>query len=76
MNTDADTQGKCPPGPYEFGPGKVDNQCDVFHYWSLHRGGANFLMVDGSVHFIHYSAAPLMPALATRSGREVVSLPD
>jgi prepilin-type processing-associated H-X9-DG protein len=42
----------------------------------LHRGGANFLMVDGSVHFIHYSAAPLMPALATRSGREVVSLPD
>jgi prepilin-type processing-associated H-X9-DG protein len=70
------TRGICPPGPYEFSPGKVDNQCDVFHYWSLHRGGANFLMVDGSVHFIGYNAAPLMPALATRNGREGVSLPD
>jgi prepilin-type processing-associated H-X9-DG protein len=76
MNTYSGTQGICPPGPYEFGPGKVDNQCDVFHYWSLHRGGANFVMVDGSVHFIRYEAAPLMPALATRNGREVVSLPD
>ncbi len=67
---------QCSPGPYQFSPGKVDNQCDVFHYWSLHRGGANFLMVDGSVHFLRYDAAPLMPALATRAGGEVVSLPD
>jgi prepilin-type processing-associated H-X9-DG protein len=66
----------CPPGPYEFSPGKVGNQCDLFHYWSLHPGGANFLMVDGSVHFIRYDAAPIMPALATRSGGEVVAVPD
>ncbi len=76
LNTYWGTQGSCPPGPYEFGPGKVENQCDVFHYWSLHSGGANFLMVDGSVHFLHYGAAPVMPALATRNGREVVALPD
>ncbi len=66
----------CPGGPYEFGPGNLANGCDTFHYWSLHPGGANFLMCDGSVHFLRYEAAPLMPALATRNGREVVSLPD
>jgi prepilin-type N-terminal cleavage/methylation domain-containing protein/prepilin-type processing-associated H-X9-DG protein len=76
INTYSGTQGSCPPGPYEFGPGKIDNQCDVFHYWSLHPGGANFLMADGSIHFLRYDAAPLMPALATRNGREPVSLPD
>ncbi len=76
MNSYSGTQGSCPPGPYQYGPGNIDNQCEVFHYWSLHSGGANFLMVDGSVHFLRYDAAPLMPALATRNGREVVALPD
>src|SRR5262249_31667482 len=33
----------CPPGPYRFGPGKLAEQCDLFHFWSLHPGGANFL---------------------------------
>ncbi len=66
----------CPRGPYEFGPGRVQNQCDAFHFWSLHVGGAHFLLADGSVRFLRYSAAPLMPALATRGGNEAVSLPD
>lgn len=66
----------CPEGPYAFGPGRTDNQCDAFHFWSLHLGGANFLLADGSVHFLPYSAAALMPALATRAGGESVSLPD
>jgi prepilin-type processing-associated H-X9-DG protein len=66
----------CPPGPYQFGAGSLKNPCDMFHFWSLHPGGTNFLMADGSVHFLHYDAAPLMPALATRNGREIVSLPD
>jgi prepilin-type processing-associated H-X9-DG protein len=48
----------------------------MFHFWSLHSGGANFLVSDGSVHFFTYDAAPIMLALATRNGREVVSLPD
>jgi prepilin-type processing-associated H-X9-DG protein len=66
----------CPPGPFEFGPGSLKNPCDTFHFWSLHSGGANFLMADGSVHFLRYEAAPMMPALATRAGREVVAVPD
>ncbi len=36
--------------------------------------GANFLFCDGSVHFIPYSAAGIMPALATRAGGEVVTV--
>jgi prepilin-type processing-associated H-X9-DG protein len=47
----------------------------VFHFWSLHIGGANFVFADGSVHFLPYSAAPILPALASRDGGEVVSLP-
>jgi len=48
----------------------------VLHFWSLHPGGANFLICDGSVHFIDYNAAPLMHALATRAGHEIVTVPD
>ncbi len=66
----------CSPGPYEFGPGRVQNQCDVFHFWSLHPGGAHFLFADGSTRLMRYSAAPLMPALATRAGGEPTALPD
>jgi hypothetical protein len=65
----------CPTGPYVFTPGKLDNMCDVFHFWSLHPGGAHFLMGDASVHFLKYSAAPIIPDLCTRNGGEGVSLP-
>jgi prepilin-type N-terminal cleavage/methylation domain-containing protein/prepilin-type processing-associated H-X9-DG protein len=63
----------CPAGPYSYGPGRLDNECDMFHFWSLHTGGAHFLFADGSVQFLSYAAAPVVPALATRSGGEVVS---
>lgn len=67
----------CPVGPFDFGPGRPDNQCDAFHFWSLHLGdGAHFLFGDGSVRFVRYSAAPLLPALATRSNGEPAVLPD
>jgi len=56
-------------------PGSLTEQCDLFHYWSLHNGGANFLLVDGSVHFLSYSANLLLPGLSTRAGGEVAELP-
>jgi prepilin-type N-terminal cleavage/methylation domain-containing protein/prepilin-type processing-associated H-X9-DG protein len=55
-------------------PGQVGNACDIGHYWSLHSGGANFAFADGSVRFLSYAASPLLPALATRAGGEVVVL--
>jgi prepilin-type processing-associated H-X9-DG protein len=48
----------------------------VLHFWSPHAGGANFLFADGSARFLSYSAAPLLPALATRNGGEAVTVPD
>lgn len=62
----------CPEGPYHFGPGTLGRRCDVFHFWSMHAGGANFLFGDGSVHFLRYSADGLLPALASRAGGEAV----
>jgi prepilin-type processing-associated H-X9-DG protein len=61
---------------FRFGPGTIDNSQDAYHFWSLHPGGANFLFADGAVHFLPYSALPIMEALASRAGHEAVSLPD
>lgn len=65
----------CPSGKSQYGPGQQTNQCDMLHFWSLHPGGAHFLFADASVHFLPYAVAPLMPALATRAGGEVVEQP-
>lgn len=65
-----------PIGPYAFVPGNQGRQQDMFHFWSMHPGGAHFLFADGSVHFLRYSADELLPALATRAGKEPVLLDD
>jgi prepilin-type N-terminal cleavage/methylation domain-containing protein/prepilin-type processing-associated H-X9-DG protein len=38
-----------------FRPGDVTNPCDQCHFWSLHPGGGNWLLGDGSVRFVSYS---------------------
>jgi hypothetical protein len=65
----------CPPGPYKYGPGTINNFCDKFHFWSLHSGGSNFLAGDGSDKFVSYGAADVMAAMATRDRGEVADLP-
>lgn len=70
------TPTSCGPGASSFSPGRSGSPCNIFHFWSYHPGGANFVLVDGSVHFLPYSANPIMPALASRAGGEAVSLPD
>ncbi len=63
----------CPRGPHRFGPGRDDDQCDQFHFWSHHPGGANFAFADGAVRLLRYAAADRLPALATRAGGEVAA---
>jgi prepilin-type N-terminal cleavage/methylation domain-containing protein/prepilin-type processing-associated H-X9-DG protein len=67
----------CPPAPCYFGAGPLNanNFCSFNYLWSYHDGGGNFAMGDGSVRFISYSAATLLPSLATRAGGETVELP-
>jgi len=60
------------PNPSQYGPGTVDDICGAHHFWSVHKGGAFWLFADGSVRFLNYSAAPIVPALATRAGGEVI----
>jgi prepilin-type N-terminal cleavage/methylation domain-containing protein/prepilin-type processing-associated H-X9-DG protein len=55
-----------------FQMGDIRNNCDQIHYWSMHPGGANFALADGSVRFITYESDALLPALASRAGGEVV----
>jgi prepilin-type N-terminal cleavage/methylation domain-containing protein/prepilin-type processing-associated H-X9-DG protein len=60
---------------FHYGPGRLHNPCDRYHFWSLHEGGANFAFVDGSVRNLPYRTSPaLIEALATRDGGEVVAL--
>jgi prepilin-type processing-associated H-X9-DG protein len=62
----------CDEGPYHFQAGTFQNQCDAFHFWSPHAGGAHFAFCDGSVRFLRYSADAVLPMLATRAGGESV----
>lgn len=61
----------CPPST--FRPGRPNDPCDDYHYWSLHSGGANFAFADGSVRFLSYSADRVIKALSTRAGDEIIS---
>jgi len=54
-------------------PGKLGSYEDITHFWSLHSGGAFFLLGDGSVRFLSYSINfATFQALSSRNGGEVV----
>jgi prepilin-type processing-associated H-X9-DG protein len=65
----------CGGGPFSFRPGHSEFQCSSLHYWSQHPGGAQFVFADGSVKFLAYESADILPALASRTGGEVVAMP-
>lgn len=62
----------CADGPFAFQAGDEFDQCSSMHFWSLHPGGANFVIADGSVVFQNYDVDAILPDLATRSGGEIV----
>ena len=62
-------------GPGYFGPGKPEEECDQWHFWSRHTSGAHFSWIDGSVRFVPYSFAASLPDLASVAGGEAVILP-
>lgn len=72
QNAAPDPHGVVCPLPQLYRAGANDQECDCLHYWSHHSGGANWLLADGTVRFIDYGAAQLLPKLATRVGNEVV----
>ena len=67
---------KCwkPDGVHEGGAGR-DNPCKR-GWGSMHPGGMNILLCDGSVRFISFDVdINLLAAMATIAGGEVVQLP-
>ncbi|MFO0922999.1 MAG: DUF1559 domain-containing protein [Pirellulales bacterium] len=65
----------CGGGRYSFRPSRISSECGAFHFWSLHPNGANFALADGSIRLIGYQAEPILPALSTKSGSEIVEVP-
>jgi len=69
--------------PALYKAGSPNNPNDWNHYWSMHPGGGMWLLGDGSVRFIAYSAGAnvvtqvsginvtLLEAMASRAGGEV-----
>jgi prepilin-type N-terminal cleavage/methylation domain-containing protein/prepilin-type processing-associated H-X9-DG protein len=65
--------GKCDNSGWRLGPCMI-NYTSNNEIYSWHTGGANALYADGSVHFLpDTTAAPLIVALVTRSGGEVIA---
>lgn len=76
--------------PDFFRPGAVQDPGSThrYHFWSLHPGGANWLLADGSVRFLSYSSGgpqnitgspytpTLIEAMATRDRGEVFSVEE
>jgi prepilin-type N-terminal cleavage/methylation domain-containing protein/prepilin-type processing-associated H-X9-DG protein len=72
--------------PDFFRNGTIQDPTDIhrYHFWSLHPGGANWALADGSVRFINYEAGgpqntsspTVVEAMATRAGGEAVPAPQ
>ncbi len=57
------------PSPGFCGLDSPNNPCAATHFWSFHPGGGQWLLADGSVTFIGYSAgATVLPAMSSING--------
>jgi prepilin-type processing-associated H-X9-DG protein/prepilin-type N-terminal cleavage/methylation domain-containing protein len=66
----------CPQAKLGLQPGDINNECDATHFWSLHSGGANFLLADGSVRFLTYGIDPTtFLYLCVRNDGQAVCVP-
>jgi prepilin-type N-terminal cleavage/methylation domain-containing protein/prepilin-type processing-associated H-X9-DG protein len=67
-----DDYGAACPRPAFFAPDTLGSPCSFTHFWSTHTGGGNWLLADGSVRFLSYTAAnPTLVRMASRDGGEV-----
>ncbi len=61
------------PDTVGFSMGRLENECDQFHPWSLHGSGANFALADCSVQFVSTSIDErIIDAMATIAENEVI----
>jgi prepilin-type N-terminal cleavage/methylation domain-containing protein/prepilin-type processing-associated H-X9-DG protein len=78
-STDFPTNSACP-FPAVPRAGHIKNWCSFNSFWSLHTGGFNMAMGDGSVRFSNYNVGNkisgtntyIIGALGTRAGNEVL----
>jgi hypothetical protein len=64
-----DAEGNPCPSPGYFRADDVRNPCAATHFWSMHPGGGLWLLGDGAVVFLDYSAAAtVLPAMASIDG--------
>jgi prepilin-type N-terminal cleavage/methylation domain-containing protein/prepilin-type processing-associated H-X9-DG protein len=59
--------------PAVYSPDDLNNPCSQDHFWSLHVGGANWTMCDGSVRYISYQVSTaVIEQLSTRDAGEII----
>jgi prepilin-type N-terminal cleavage/methylation domain-containing protein len=68
------TMGASCNGNEVFRQDQVNSSSGFCHYWSMHPGGANWVLGDASVRFIAYTQTGIITQMSSRDQGEVVNL--